>query len=369
MQASVAIRLQGIEHRYGRRPVLKELDLSVERGEMLALLGASGSGKSTLVRLLAGMEQPDRGSIEIFGRDAQKLPPQQRGVAMVSQTAGCYDHLTVRENLALARRLLQPPRSHASEEARGEQHRFETIKKHGDDWLESLQLHEHGEHRPNELSGGLAQRLAIARAMLSGRPIVLMDEPLAHLHESLRQPIRQLVHQWQRRTGTTCIYITHDSSEAAQLAHRIAILNAGKIEQIDEPEIVYRQPVSRAVAELVGTPTMQWFKMEAIGGALPCRAIGVRPRDWKCCAIERSDRQSGGIGGSASRLVVHGTVIDARQIESEWWLHVDIGIPERILVVVAKNGVDSETHRESQPAEWSVGQSVRLSCDHWIACD
>jgi ABC-type sugar transport system ATPase subunit len=371
MQASIAIQLQGIEHRYGRRSVLHELDLSVERGEMLALLGASGSGKSTLVRLLAGLEPPDRGSIAIFGRDARKLPPQQRGVALVSQTAGCYDHLTVRENLALARRLLQPPRRDGSDVAMAEQQRFEAISKHCEEWLKALQLQEHAEHRPNELSGGLAQRLAIARAMLSGRPIVLMDEPLAHLHESLRQPIRQLVQEWQRRTGTTCIYITHDSSEAAQIAHRIAVLNAGRIEQIDAPESIYRRPVSRAVAELVGSPPIQWFSVEAMGLSLPFRTIGVRPRDWRCSALEPASDPVLGAVANASRMVVHGTVAEARQIESEWWLTVAFGDSKSLLAVVAELDGDCAASSASQSpaAPRNVGQAVRLECDCWITCD
>lgn len=381
MQPSIAIQLQGIEHRYGRRSVLHELELSVERGELLALLGASGSGKSTMVRLLAGLEKPDRGSIEIFGRDARKIPPQKRGVALVSQTAGCYDHLTVRENLAMARRLVQPPSRDASDDAKAEQQRLEAISQHGQEWLDALQLDEHADHRPNELSGGLAQRLAIARAMLSGRPIVLMDEPLAHLHESLRQPIRQLVQQWQHQTGTTCIYITHDSSEAAQIAHRIAVLNAGRIEQVDTPESVYRRPVSRAVAELVGSPTVQWFSTAELGLSLPCRTIGVRPRDWRCSAWEQGrDPASGeavntarlGVPGTA-QLVVLGTVLQARQIESEWWLTVEIGTPNPLLAVVEERGGDFAAHSESESPgrshAWNVGQAVRLECDRWIDCD
>lgn len=370
MQASIAIQLKDIEHCYGRRSVLHELDLCVEHGELLALLGASGSGKSTLVRLLAGLEQPDRGSIEIFGRDARKLPPQQRGVALVSQTAGCYDHLTVRENLALARRLLQPPRPGTSDRARAEQQRFEAISQHCEEWLEALQLQEHREHRPNELSGGLAQRLAIARAMLSGRPIILMDEPLAHLHESLRQPIRQLVRQWQYRTGTTCIYITHDSSEAAQIAHRIAVLNAGRIEQIDAPERLYRRPVSRAVAELVGSPPVQWFSVEALGLSLPYRTIGFRPRDWRCSALEPGRDRPLGAEANASRIVVYGAVTEARRIESEWWLTVAFGASNRLLAVVAAHGgYDVDCSESQAPAAWNVGQAVRLECDSPIQSD
>ncbi|MEI8210531.1 MAG: ABC transporter ATP-binding protein [Planctomycetota bacterium] len=362
MSRSEAISLQGIEHRYEERIVLQELDLSIRSGEMLCMLGASGCGKSTIVRLIAGLERPYRGSISLFGKDASRIPSHERRIAMVSQTAGCYDHLSVEENLLLSEQLARAERADPTGPNRSEV-------------IEGLELQGHLQQRPSQLSGGLSQRLAIARAFLSGRPILLMDEPLAHLHESLRQPIRDLVRAWQRESGRTCLYITHDSMEASRISDRIAVLYDGQVKQIDAPENVYDQPACRQVAELVGTPSIQWFNPRAIGLASESARIGIRPRDWRCISILPAESAIGPPDADSQDIRLHGLIVDSRRIESEWWLRIEFGAAQKLLAILPRwlsadsGGIDlpSPQHPDgNDPKTFSPGCKISLACDQFV---
>jgi ABC-type sugar transport system ATPase subunit len=328
----ILLVLDSIEHRYGERILFRDLSLHVRQGELLCLLGESGSGKSTLLRLIAGLEAPTRGEITLMGRSARRIPPHQRGMAWVSQSAGCYDHLTVKENLALAEQLATASQGTPSMQSAAEW-RSELI--------ETLQLGGSMEQRPAQLSGGQVQRLAIARAFLTQRPILLMDEPLVHLHESLRQPIRATLRQWQQRLGCTCIYITHDSAEACQIADRVAVLANGGIAQVEPPELMYCNPRNHWVAELMGTPTVQWFTPSDLGETPVSQSerpqserLGVRPREWRWLSmLEPSERLGPRPVHDPVALRVAGRILQLRSIESEVWISIDIGAREPLCVV------------------------------------
>lgn len=236
-----AIVFEGIRHRFGPQVVLDQIHLSVSSGEWMVLFGESGSGKSTLLRIAAGLEQPEGGTVHLLGSDQTETPSHSRPIAWMSQAAGCYEHLSLAENLSIAERLIPESVRHSGFDVAA--WRQELIDQLG---LGSLLA-----RKPNGISGGERQRAAIARAFLSMRPILLLDEPLVHLNESLRDELGQRLREWSHRHGMTVLYVTHDSLEAASLADRMAILIAGKIEQIDAPERVLSNPSSERVGKLL----------------------------------------------------------------------------------------------------------------------
>lgn len=314
--AATAISLDSLCYRFGTKVVLNRLNLEVSPGECIAVLGTSGCGKSTLLRVIAGLLPPASGIVRLMGTDQVRTAPHQRDIAVVSQAAGSYDHLTVEENLRLAERLPslnQATNLHAKQK--------ETL-------LEQLEVLPLLGKKPPQLSGGQSQRVAIARAFLSGRSILLMDEPMAHLHEGLRDPIRSLIRKLQKSTGKTCIYITHDSAEACQLADRIAVLAEGTIQQIDSPPDIYRNPANHHVANLFGRPPIQWFDPQSLGWGDRRNPIGVRPNDWKILEINNEgnslrrteDLTSEHPADTSNRIA--GVVREIQKIESDLWIEV-----------------------------------------------
>ena len=314
--AANAISLESLSYRFGTKVVLDRLDLQVHPGECIAVLGTSGCGKSTLLRVIAGLLTPASGIVRLMGIDQVRTAPHQRDIAVVSQAAGSYDHLTVEENLRLAERLSSLNRA------------TNLSSKQKEDLLEQLEVLPLFGKKPPQLSGGQSQRVAIARAFLSGRSILLMDEPMAHLHEGLRDPIRSLIRKLQKTTGKTCIYITHDSAEACQMADRIAVLSEGTIQQIDPPQEIYQNPANHHVANLFGRPPIQWFDPQSLGWGDPRNPIGVRPNDWKILEINNDGNSSRGTEyGTAEQSAetptrVMGVVREIQRIESNVWIDV-----------------------------------------------
>jgi iron(III) transport system ATP-binding protein len=216
------------------------LTLEVEQGEILALLGPSGCGKTTTLRLIAGFETPDSGTITLRGRvvagPGRLVPPEQRGVGVVFQDYALFPHLTVGANVAFGLR-------HLDRTAR--RSRIAQV-------LELVGLADHADRYPHELSGGQQQRIAVARALAPAPALMLLDEPFSSLDSDLRTQMRDEVEKILRTTGTTAIFVTHDQEEAFTLADRVGVLNAGRMEQLATPEGVYHHPASQFVAEFVG---------------------------------------------------------------------------------------------------------------------
>jgi multiple sugar transport system ATP-binding protein len=248
------------------------LALDVRPGELLVLAGPSGCGKTTTLRLLAGLETPTQGSIRFGERRVDRLSPRERDLAMVFQRAALLPHLTVRGNLAFGLRLRGTPPDETSR-------RVEQA-------VRTLGLTELLDRRPEELSGGQQQRVALGRALVRRPAAFLLDEPLAHLDPVLRDQLRRDIGALQRQTGITMLYVTHDPLEAALLAERIAVLREGRLQQVGDPQTIYRRPANRFVARQLSTPAMNfvegWLRQQQHD--LVLRAHGpvlTLPKSWQ----------------------------------------------------------------------------------------
>jgi iron(III) transport system ATP-binding protein len=239
------VTLTNVAKRYRRHqaPAVSGLSFTVRRGEILALLGPSGCGKTTTLRLIAGFEIPDEGTITIGGRtvaDATTarapVPPEERGVGVVFQDYALFPHLTVEENVAFGlHRLARPER-----------------QRRAADVLRLVDLEALARRYPHELSGGQQQRVALARALAPAPALMLLDEPFSNLDADLRSQMREEVENVLRSTGTTAIFVTHDQEEAFTIADRVGVLAAGRLEQLAEPEVIYHEPATAFVAAFVG---------------------------------------------------------------------------------------------------------------------
>jgi multiple sugar transport system ATP-binding protein len=260
------VQLRGLRKRYsGGVEVLKGIDLDIADGEFTVFVGPSGCGKSTLLRMIAGLEDIDDGDVRIGGRSVAALDASQRGVAMVFQSYALYPHMTVEQNMGFALKMSGLPRAQVRE-------RVGQV-------AEILQIGPLLQRRPRELSGGQRQRVAIGRAIVRRPSVFLFDEPLSNLDAALRVQMRLELARLHRELGTTMIYVTHDQVEAMTLGNRIALFNAGRIEQVGTPLSLFEQPASRFVAGFLGTPTMNFLTVpDAAGGpGEPLRRAGVRP--------------------------------------------------------------------------------------------
>ena len=256
------VRFEQVTKRFGAHTAADAIDLDVEAGECLVLLGPSGCGKTTLLRLLAGLEQLDSGTIWIGDRRVDQLEPAQRDVAMVFQSYALYPHLSVFDNIAFPLRTRRTPRVEIDRRVREAAGRVD--------------LGELLARRPAQLSGGQQQRVALARAIVRNPTVYLMDEPLSNLDAQLRLQTRTELKRLHRDLGTTMIYVTHDQSEAMTLGSRIAIMQRGAIVQIGEPLELYRRPVNAFVGTFLGSPPMNLIEESRNGTRV---TIGVRPED------------------------------------------------------------------------------------------
>jgi putative spermidine/putrescine transport system ATP-binding protein len=238
----VIVRLAGVRKRYGGAVAVEHVDIEVRAGEFFTMLGPSGSGKTTSLRLIAGFERPDRGTVELGGRDVTHLPPHARDVNTVFQDYALFPHMTVAENIAYG--LEAKGVARAERAARG----LEALR--------MVRLEGLGGRRPAELSGGQRQRVALARAIVNRPRVLLLDEPLGALDLKLRQEMQGELKRLQREIGITFLYVTHDQEEALAMSDRMAVFNRGRIEQVGTPADVYDRPANAFVAGFVGTATI-----------------------------------------------------------------------------------------------------------------
>ncbi len=235
---SVAIRIKQLVKRFGETTAVDALDLAIEPGELFFLLGPSGCGKTTLLRMLAGLEPPTDGRIFFGDRDVTTLPANKRNIGMMFQSYALWPHMTVAENVAFGLKVRKTPSEKRDVLVR--------------EALESVRMEAYAERRPGQLSGGQQQRVALARAVVIKPDVLLLDEPLSNLDAALRIEMRREIRRLCRETGITSVYVTHDQEEALSMADRMAVLRAGRLEQLGTPRELYSEPGSRFVAGFLG---------------------------------------------------------------------------------------------------------------------
>jgi spermidine/putrescine transport system ATP-binding protein len=232
------VDIEGIFKSFGDFDVLKNVTLDIKKGEFFSLLGPSGCGKTTLLRIIAGFENPDEGSLRIDGVNVLPLPPNRRQVNTIFQNYALFPHLTVFENVAFPLRINRAPRDEIEAKTR--------------EYLKLVQLEGHARKKPNQLSGGQKQRVAIARALIREPQVLLLDEPLSALDAKLRQHMLIELDEIHDKIGITFIYVTHDQQEALSVSDRIAVLDQGNVLQVGTPHDIYESPATGFVAHFIG---------------------------------------------------------------------------------------------------------------------
>ncbi|MEG3631366.1 ABC transporter ATP-binding protein [Streptomyces poriticola] len=231
------VRLSGIGKTYGHFTAVHPLDLTVPQGSFFALLGASGCGKTTTLRMIAGLEEPTSGTVHLGDQDVTRLPPYKRPVNTVFQSYALFPHLDIFENVAFGLRR------------RG----IKSVKKQVEEMLDLVQLGEQARKKPHQLSGGQQQRVAVARALINHPKVLLLDEPLGALDLKLRRQMQLELKRIQTEVGITFVHVTHDQEEAMTMADRVAVMNAGRVEQLGAPADLYEHPRTTFVANFLGT--------------------------------------------------------------------------------------------------------------------
>jgi putative spermidine/putrescine transport system ATP-binding protein len=344
------LELDGLTRAYGPITVVNGVSLAIEKGCFLALLGPSGCGKTTTLRMIAGLEKPDAGRVLVGGQDITALPPHRRGLGVVFQSYALFPHMSVLGNIGFGLEMQGVARS-------ARRQRAEAV-------LDLVGLGAHAEKRVRQLSGGQQQRVALARALAIEPQVLLLDEPLSALDAKLREELRTEMRLIQRRAGTTSVFVTHDQAEALAMADLVAVMNAGRIEQLATPVTVFERPATAFVARFVGRSAC--FRAEMRDGAahvqgavlrgdnLPSRGeaeIFVRPHRIRLLAPDTPEDDAGEdnvLQGVITALDYTGEVMQVIVETGAGRVPVDVGTFD-------------DAWRALQP-----GQSVRLG---WKAAD
>ncbi|MBB3676902.1 ABC transporter ATP-binding protein [Modestobacter versicolor] len=329
------------------RPAVDALDLDIADGEFLVLVGPSGCGKSTSLRMLAGLEEVDSGSVLIGDRDVTDQPPKERDIAMVFQNYALYPHMTVGENMGFALKLAGVKKTEIAGRV------AEAAK--------ILDLSDYLDRRPKALSGGQRQRVAMGRAIVRSPQVFLMDEPLSNLDAKLRVQTRTQISALQRRLGTTTVYVTHDQVEAMTMGDRVAVLKDGVLQQVDTPGALYDRPANVFVAGFIGSPAMNLVTGDAVDGGV---RIGGHvlpvPREQLTRASAGSGKVTVGFRPEALHLVGEGQGVPVEvnvveQLGSDAYLYTTLGTGDDD--VMHTSDVVVRTEPRSAPA---AGQKLWL---------
>jgi putative spermidine/putrescine transport system ATP-binding protein len=327
-----AIEFKDVSRHYGDVKALDGVSFTVQEGEFFSMLGPSGSGKTTSLRLMAGFEQPSRGSLTLMGREASGTPPYERDVNTVFQDYALFPHMNVLDNVAYGLMVRKVSRAERHAQAR--------------EALAMVALPDHAERTPAQLSGGQRQRVALARALVNRPRILLLDEPLGALDMKLREQMQVELKVLHRKLGITFVYVTHDQGEALSMSDRVAVFNQGKIEQIASPRELYHRPRTRFVADFVGSANVI---DTALAQTLTGRSQAFAVRQ------EHIAMHPAGTAPAAGRLQVEGEVLAIQFLGASQRLEVQVG-----------GQVITALHAESEAASalaahTQAGQRVALS--------
>ena len=346
--AKVKVEFQNIALAFGKTQVLRDIDLAVEPGEFFALLGPSGSGKSTLLRVLAGFARPQAGRVLVDGKDISAVPPWQRDIGMVFQNYALWPHMTVAQNVAFGLEERRLPKTVIAQKVAAV--------------LELVGLAELGARRPSQLSGGQQQRVALARTIAIEPKVLLLDEPLSNLDAKLRVHMRMELLALQRKLGVTTIFVTHDQEEALSISDRVAVLEAGVIQQVGTPVELFDHPLNRFIANFVGTANMfagtlrpgadgMVFESAALGTlSLPgapaalAGAVEIAFRPHVVTLVEAGTAPGGGI------IRLKGTVA-AREFLGEFI---------RYVITVGANEIVADQAHYTDAPKFAPGEAVNL---------
>ena len=299
---TAAIELRNASRRFGSVVALDGVSLTIAPGEFFALLGPSGSGKTTCLRLIAGFDRPDSGSIWLDGVDVTGLPPHQRNVNTVFQDYALFPHMSVSENVAYALRVRGVAAAERQQRAR--------------EMLSLVQLESFGERRPAQLSGGQRQRIALARALINQPQVLLLDEPLGALDLKLREDMQTELKSLQQRLGITFVFVTHDQGEALSMADRVAVFSQGRIEQLDTPRDLYARPRTAFVADFVGSANVVPASLAA-RLTNRAQAFAIRPELIEVLPVDAPL--------PAGQIVCEGVLVDVlyHGASSRWHVRID----------------------------------------------
>lgn len=344
------VQLIHVSKRFGETTAVEDLSLDVREGEFVSLLGPSGCGKTTTLRIIAGLEEPSGGVIQIGGEIVNAVPSYRRGVGLVFQNWALFPHKTAADNVAFGLKMRG---------VRGAERR-----RRAEEYLELVRLPDYARRMPREMSGGEQQRVALARALIVEPSVLLLDEPLSNLDLRLRQQLRAEIREIQRKLGFTAIFVTHDQTEALSMSDRVAVMNRGRIEQVATPMQVYEHPETKFVAEFIGETNLLQGAVISVNGEITrirtagglalvtgSRSLDLKESSRVVVAIRpdhlrvlRGDDQSLG-------NVVQGTVYLKAYLGGQIRYYLQLNENERLFVDEAVG---------SGPAEYDIGDEVRV---------
>jgi len=341
-----AIRFEGVEKLFGDSVAVRELDLVIEQGEFFSLLGPSGCGKTTTLRMVAGFEQPTSGRIYLDGEPVEEVPPYHRNVNTVFQSYALFEHLDIEGNVAFGLKR----RKVAADE----------IKTRVAEALELVQLTGRETASPRELSGGQKQRVALARALVNRPSVLLLDEPLGALDLKLRKQMQVELKQIQREVGITFLYVTHDQEEALAMSDRIAVMDAGEIQQCGSPEKIYEEPAKTFVAGFIGISNLLPAIVENGGARLAGGEIcpvavpeGCEP-GAHCFLSVRPEKIFLEDVVKDGMFTTEGTIVERVYLGTTTQIVLDLGDGARVVAL------EQNTHRSRDDDRWGIGESIKI---------